>query len=281
MKKVLSLILVFFAVGSLSAQTTAWPEVTTEAKPAARWWWMGSAVDKENLTRNLEAYAAAGMGTMEITPIYGVQGNDANEIPFLSPRWMQMLQHTESEAARLGMQIDMNTGTGWPFGGPEVAIEDAACKLFVTEYRLKAGERLTEKIEVSDARQQPYARLERLMAFSDAGKCINLTDKVKEGMLDWKAPKGDWHLIAAFCGKTLQKVKRAAPGGEGYVINSKNTCRNSLPKANGPMLPAESFPTTAKPSANCCKRTSPGSGRTGRISTAPRPATRRMAPPET
>lgn len=219
MKKVLSLIWVFFAVGSLSAQTTAWPEVTTEAKPAARWWWMGSAVDKENLTRNLEAYAAAGMGTMEITPIYGVQGNDANEIPFLSPRWMQMLQHTESEAARLGMQIDMNTGTGWPFGGPEVAIEDAACKLFVTEYRLQAGERLAEKIEVSDARQQPYARLERLMAFSDAGKCINLTDKVKEGMLDWKAPKGDWRLIAAFCGKTLQKVKRAAPGGEGYVMN--------------------------------------------------------------
>lgn len=56
-----------------------------DAKPAARWWWMGSAVDKENLTRNLEAYAAAGMGTMEITPIYGVQGNDAKDIPFLSP----------------------------------------------------------------------------------------------------------------------------------------------------------------------------------------------------
>ena len=49
-------------------------------KLAARWWWMGSAVDKENLTRNLEAYAAAGMGTMEITPIYGVQGNDAKDI---------------------------------------------------------------------------------------------------------------------------------------------------------------------------------------------------------
>ena len=63
------------------------------------------------------------LGTMEITPIYGVQGNDAKDIPFLSPRWMQMLQYTESEASRLGMQIDMNTGTGWPFGGPEVGIE--------------------------------------------------------------------------------------------------------------------------------------------------------------
>lgn len=120
-----------------------------DAKPAARWWWMGSAVDKENLTRNLEAYAAAGMGTMEITPIYGVQEMMRRIFRF-SPRWMQMLQYTESEASRLGMQIDMNTGTGWPFGGPEVGIEDAACKLFVTEYRLEGGNTLDKRIEVAD-----------------------------------------------------------------------------------------------------------------------------------
>ena len=84
---------------------------------------------------------------------------------------------------------------------------------------LKGGERLAQKIEVADEKQRPHARLERLMAFSDAGKCVNLTAKVKEGRLDWKAPKGEWRLIAAFCGKTLQKVKRAAPGGEGYVMD--------------------------------------------------------------
>ena len=51
-----------FCAGFLSAQDVSWPEIGLDAKPAARWWWMGSAVDKENLTRNLEAYAAAGMG---------------------------------------------------------------------------------------------------------------------------------------------------------------------------------------------------------------------------
>lgn len=150
---------------SLSAQDIAWPEVTTEAKPAARWWWMGSAVDAANLTRNLEDYSKAGMGTLEITPVYGVQGNDANDIDFLTPKWMQMLRHTESEAVRLGMQVDMNTGTGWPFGGPEVSIEDAACRLLVEEYTLKGGERLKSKIEVTDEKQRPYAKLVRLMAF--------------------------------------------------------------------------------------------------------------------
>ena len=229
-KNLLAIIFASFCAGTLSAQNIAWPEVTTEAKPGARWWWMGSAVDAANLTRNLEAYSKAGMGTMEVTPIYGVQGNDANEIQFLTPGWMQMLRHTESEAARLGMKIDMNTGTGWPFGGPEVGIEDAACKLLIEEYTLKGGERLKAKIVVTDEKQRPYAKLCKLMAFrvlTDAAtskeqkavRCYDLTSKIENGKLVWKAPKGEWRLIAAFVGKTFQKVKRAAPGGEGYVMN--------------------------------------------------------------
>ncbi|WP_288241294.1 glycosyl hydrolase [uncultured Bacteroides sp.] len=229
-KNLLVILIASFCTGTLSAQSVSWPEVTVEAKPAARWWWMGSAVDAANLTHNLEAYSKAGMGTMEITPIYGVQGNDANDIQFLSPQWMQMLRHTESEATRLGMKIDMNTGTGWPFGGPEVSIEDAACKLLIEEYTLKGGERLKEKVEVTDEKQRPYARLARLMAFrvltdsstpkeQKAVRCYNLTSKLIDGKLNWRAPKGEWRLIAAFVGKTFQKVKRSAPGGEGYVMN--------------------------------------------------------------
>lgn len=237
MKKQILLLIASLATGMVFAQSTSWPEVKIDAKPAARWWWMGSAVDKANLTHNLQEYAKAGMGTMEITPIYGVQGNDANDISFLSPQWMEMLRHTESEAARLGMKIDMNAGTGWPFGGPEVSIKDAACKLLISEYTLKGGERLKEKILVPDEKQRPYARLSRLMAYnilSAGGKkelrCIDLTSLVKDDMLQWKAPKGKWRIIAAFVGKTFQQVKRAAPGGEGYVMNhfSKEAVANYL-----------------------------------------------------
>ena len=44
-KNLLAIIFASFCAGTLSAQDIAWPEVTTEAKPGARWWWMGSAVD--------------------------------------------------------------------------------------------------------------------------------------------------------------------------------------------------------------------------------------------
>ena len=46
--------------------------------PGARWWWLGSAVDKENLRWNMEQYASHGIGALEITPLYGVKGNETN-----------------------------------------------------------------------------------------------------------------------------------------------------------------------------------------------------------
>ncbi len=204
---------------SLPAQTTSWPQVKTEMKPAARWWWMGSAVDKENLRYNMFEYASKGLGGLEITPIYGVRGNDKNDIPYLSSKWMEMFQYAALEGKQLGINVDMNNGTGWPFGGPKVSLENAATKVIFEEYVLNKGEKLTKEITVSDEKQRPFATFSKLMAYSDKGQKLDLTSNVSNAKLDWKAPSGKWRLIAVFNGKTLQKVKRAAPGGEGYVLN--------------------------------------------------------------
>jgi len=200
---------------------TDWPEITKEAKPWTRWWWMGNDVDSANLTYNLEELSKAGMGGVEITPVYGVKGREDNYIDYLSPRWLQLLAFTESEATRLGMGVDMNTGTGWPFGGPEVTVEDAATKAIFQEYELKGGQQFSGNITVQDDKQKEFAYLGKVIAYSAKGDKLDITDKVSaEGKLNWTAPQGDdYKLIALFIGKTLQKVKRAAPGGEGYVLN--------------------------------------------------------------
>ena len=142
-KKQLILLCMLAAGGSIQAQQ--WPDAPAEARPGTRWWWLGSAVDEKNLTYNLEEYARAGMGAVEITPIYGVQGNDANDIQFLSPRWMEVLKHTQAEGKRTGIEIDMNTGTGWPFGGPEVSIEDAASKAIFQTYDIEGGQEIGQE----------------------------------------------------------------------------------------------------------------------------------------
>ncbi len=216
--------LFFFVMTTLLAlaadDDTKWPQQTIECKPWTRWWWFGSAVDEKNLTYNIGKLGEAGIGGVEITPIYGVKGYEDKYIPYLSPKWMNMLSYTHNQAQKWGMQIDMNNGTGWPFGGPDVTLDNAACKAIFQEYRVSGNKETNLKIRVNDQKQQGIARLSRLMAYSDKGEKIDLTMLVnQDGILKWKAPTGEWRLLALFEGRTLQQVKRAAPGGEGYVMD--------------------------------------------------------------
>ena len=200
--------------------STDWYAETTVNRPFVRWWWQGSAVDPEGLTFNLEEFARQGLGGFEITPIYGVQGNEANDIPYLSDKWMDMLRHVSDESRRLGLQPEMNNGTGWPFGGPEVTEAESAQKLIIEKWPVAPGKKLSVKIEPQDERQRPFATVEKIMAVNGDTR-IDITGKLKkDGTLNWTAPKkGDWEVYALFAGRTFQKVKRAAPGGEGYVVN--------------------------------------------------------------
>ena len=62
--------------------------------------------------------------------------------------------------------------------------------------------------------------LTALMAYSDAGEAVDLTSHVKaDRILDWTAPRGRWTLYALFAGWHGKLVERAAPGGEGNVID--------------------------------------------------------------
>lgn len=131
-----------------------WPAVNAVTKPWTRWWWLGSAVNNKDLTANMEQYAAAGLGGLEITPIYGVAGYEDQFIDYLSPQWMQVFSHTLKEAKRLNMQIDMATGSGWPFGGGPLINDAEACKDFVYKtWPVKTGETINEPIAFE---QQPY-----------------------------------------------------------------------------------------------------------------------------
>ncbi len=239
--------------GQESITLLNWPPITKQTKPWTRWWWHGSAVNKRDLTVEMEKYAKAGLGGLEITPIYGVKGAEDRFINYLSPAWVEMLEHTLREADRLGMGVDMATGTGWPFGGPWVGAEDSCKNFAYRSYALKGGQRLDEPVSFT---QKPLARavgrrvniaelknpvsantnlqelaldqvrfetrlpLVALMAYSDRGQTLDLTAKVgQDGKLDWVAPQGEWTLYALFQGWHGKMVERAAPGGEGNVID--------------------------------------------------------------
>lgn len=214
--------IIYIALSAVAANVAAqsptdWYPERVENRPFVRWWWHGSAVDSAGLTYNLGEFARQGLGGVEITPIYGVKNNEANDIPYLSDKWMDMLGHTVSEAKRLGLLVDMNNGTGWPFGGPEVTPRYSARKLVTRKWSVAPGKTLEVSLAAPD--KQPDATLQRLVAVSPT-RSIDITSKAKKGALKWKAPKGeDWTVYAIYSGRTYQKVKRAAPGGVGLVVN--------------------------------------------------------------
>lgn len=219
-----------------SASDLGWPQVTSENRPWTYWWWLGSAVTEQGLTEHLEAYHKAGLGGVHIIPIYGVKGAEDRFIEYLSPRWMRMLDRTTKEAHRLAMGVDMSTGTGWPFGGPNVSPEDATADVIFRKYHVNQGRRLNEPVKLEDERGGVTPKLQALMAYSDAGDILDLTAKVDmQGALDWTAPKGNWKLYAVFQGPGGKKVERAAPGGAGYIIDpfSTTSLKNYLERFDG------------------------------------------------
>jgi hypothetical protein len=241
--------LALVAVGLQAADHRDWPAITREQRPWAYWWWMGSAVDKTNLTRELTRYSAAGYGGVHIIPIYGAKGWETNYISYLSPQWMEMLDHAVREAKRLDMGVDMTTGTGWCFGGgPYVGEDEGNATVVVKSFELAAGAKLAEKFDaakihalvafpglksapgdsgdqISDARpatrNRPVVRATSAAAQeAPPAPAIDLIGRIQaDGAVNWTAPAGGAKVYAVSQQLAAQKVKRAAPGGEGPMLN--------------------------------------------------------------
>ncbi len=226
------------------ANAQQWPEARQEAKAGARWWWLGSAVDKENLQWSMQEYANHGIGALEITPLYGVQGNQANNIPYLSDAWMEMLREVQKNGKELGIEVDMATGTGWPFGGPWVPLEESACKVIFVDTTF-VGSSVQDLLLAVPEKDAPYCKLSKVMAYW-RGEPHDVTSYMTDNKLSWSPEKtlkediksaetktkkkalklklkemqtAHWQVVAVYVRYGIMKVKRAAPGGEGLVID--------------------------------------------------------------
>ncbi|MFD2036452.1 glycosyl hydrolase [Belliella marina] len=195
-----------------------WPEITKESKPWTRWWWMGSAVDKENIDYLLEEYDRVGLGGVEIAPIYGAKGYEDRYLDFLSEEWIEVLKHTVSKASELDMGVDMTLGTGWPFGGPQVRMEHAASKMIVQEYEISDGQKKLEIIQKKRNDRESDGMLIYVIGIFKNGDRKEISNLLVADVLE-NLPAGLEKVQALYFAKTGQKVKRAAPGGEGFTLD--------------------------------------------------------------
>lgn len=191
---------------------------STNAKPWSYWWWMGNAVDTANIDYNLKKYAEAGIGGLHIVPIYGVKGYESQFIQYLSPEWIDMLAYTAKKCKELGLGLDMTLGTGWCFGGPGVDEKTGSMFGYIEKRKIGGGPvRLDLKVSHE---KYPFSHVESVLAVLPGGKRTDITKQVNEQeTLIWDAPGDSVTLFIQRIHGPVFKVKRAAPGGEGFMLD--------------------------------------------------------------
>jgi hypothetical protein len=184
-----------------------------DARPMMRWWWFGPAVTRPELQKELETMKAAGIGGVEIQPVYPLQLDDAakgiKNLKYLSPEFLDAVSFANRTARGLGLRVDITLGSGWPYGGPGTTLGLAAGRLRVAlgpldgsaPPALQVGEQIISMVDGSKLDPDQAVRIDKAIenasGFSSAG-----SSKI--------------YFIA---GHTGQQVKRAAFGAEGNVLD--------------------------------------------------------------
>src|SRR5436305_2335861 len=118
------------------------------ARPWAYWFWINGNITKEGITADLEAMAGVGIGGVLIMEVArpNTMAPDG-PVAFASPQWREMFKHVVNEAARLGLQVNMNNDAGWcGSGGPWMTPELSMQKLVVSGLDVKGGQRFSGKL---------------------------------------------------------------------------------------------------------------------------------------
>ncbi len=190
-------------------------------------WWQshGSAFTKEEITRQLEEFKAKGMGGVTVKDTLAMPRDERTahiqDIPFMSPRWLDMFSHIVAECQRLGLICRCRLGSGWNAGGPWVTPEMSSQVLTFARLEPIAGPATYRgPIPVSDDGRPTTEELSGdeafVLAVSATGTTVDLTDRVdKKRQLCWEVPDGTWTLMSCYGAPSGIPVASASPSGEG------------------------------------------------------------------
>ncbi len=114
-----------------------------EARLRCYWWWLNSMATKESITRDLEEMKDKGYGGASLVDAgssnYQVARKTAAGPVFMSPEWMELYKHAVKEADRIGIELSVNTQSGWNPGAPSITPEMAMKKIVWSEVDVTGG----------------------------------------------------------------------------------------------------------------------------------------------
>lgn len=189
-----------------------------------RWWWFGPAVTKTQLEREMRLMKEGGIGGFEVQPVYPLALDDASAgiktLPFLSDEFIDALRFTAEKSRELGLRFDLTIGSGWPYGGATVPVNEAAGRLRVERVKISEGSRRVKMPDVGISEKLLAVFYGRLQGQTVAPDSLKEITDLRDGAA-WlpEGVSGQQEVLFFIASRTGQQVKRPAVGSEGFVIN--------------------------------------------------------------
>lgn len=194
-----------------------------DARIMMRWWWFGPAVEEEEIARELRVMHEAGIGGVEIQPVYPLALDDeqagVRNLPFLSEPFLDALRFAAETARELGMRVDITLGSGWPYGGPGISVDHAAGMLRVEHVPVPPGATRVALPSIRDGERVIRGFLMPERGDGAADRAVAVTDGVRDGVIQVPGAAANRTLLIFIAGRTGMQVKRAAVGAEGFVLD--------------------------------------------------------------
>ncbi len=205
-----------------------WNTISSTARPATFWWWLGSCVNEKEIERQLIVLKEAGFGGVTICPLYEYKDPTVPPIKYLSQRWVDVFRFALKKASELGLFVDMTTGGGWPIGGPWVTRENSErdWRFEILELDLKPGSPVVIRDEGGKDPIKCVTILERTCDPKGYTKLVTsgparvVESQVEDGKPVWKLPQvGKCFVLVARMGYSGSNVYVAGDGGKGPVFD--------------------------------------------------------------
>jgi hypothetical protein len=195
-----------------------------DARIMMRWWWFGPSVTKPELERELRTMKEGGIGGVEVQPVYPLlpddPANGIKNLPFLSDDFIDALRFANTKARELGLRVDLTVGSGWPYGGAQVSIDDAAGMLRVQRVKIEANARRIPLPDITAGEKLLAVFLTRPEGQAASAEVAQELTDIRDGAVWLPANLAGAHDALFFISsRTGMQVKRPAVGAEGYVLN--------------------------------------------------------------
>ncbi|MCF7561526.1 hypothetical protein L3X39_12835 [Sabulilitoribacter multivorans] len=230
-----------------------------EAKARTWWHWISGNVSKSGITKDLEAMKAVGIQEAQL---FNVDlGFPAGPVDYLSEDWLDLFHFSALEAKRLGLELTFHNTAGWSSsGGPWISPEYAMQTVVFSETIVEGGKAIKKQLPQPESKLNYYRDIavvafpkpQRTVKIDDLDfKClsgrirnhllpdtknipseavlqkhdiIDITSNLnEEGILEWKAPKGEWVILRLGHTPTGKKNHPSPEGGHGLEVDKMST----------------------------------------------------------